>query len=74
MRTDPFASVKKLNGNQNELTITIVETYSDGSTITIAKKTFAIRNNAADTYQVGDYRVYVDTKGNVQIRACYFVY
>jgi hypothetical protein len=30
--------------------------------------TFTIANNAADTYQVGSYQVYVDTKGNTQVR------
>jgi len=32
-----------------------------------------INNNAAGTYQVGIYRVYVDTKGNTQIHECYIV-
>jgi len=67
------ASVKKLNGNKNELTITITGLYADGSTEEITTKTLEISNNAAGTYEVGDYTVYVDTKGNDQIRACYIV-
>ena len=68
----PAASVKKQSGNQNELTITVTELYADGSTNEITE-TFKISNNAAGTYAVGDYSVYVDTKGNDQIRACYIV-
>ena len=63
------AYVTKLNGNKNNLTISIREQYSDGSVITITE-TFSINNNAADIYTVGGYRVYVDTKGNDQIRDC----
>ena len=69
----PTAVVEKLNGNKNNLTITVTGTYADGSKKEVAKKTFSINNNAADTYEVGDYKVYVDTKGNTQIRACYLV-
>ena len=68
----PVASVKKLNGNKNDLTITVTETYEDG-TKEVFTKTFSINNNAADTYVVGPYKVYVDTKGNDQIRACNIV-
>ena len=66
------AWVKKLNGNKNELTIAVTETYSDGSAETITE-TFSINNNAAGSYRVGSYVVYVDTKGNDQIRQCYIV-
>ena len=68
----PIASVKQLNGNKNDLTITITEKLSDGTT-NVFSKTFSINNNAADTYTVGSYNVYVDTKGNTQIRACHIV-
>jgi len=68
----PSAYVTKLNGNKNNLTITITERYSDGVTKAI-KETFSINNNAAGSYTVGNYRVYVDTKGNDQIRECYIV-
>jgi len=63
----PSAFVTKLSGNKNDLTITITEEYSDGTTDTVTV-TFSIANNAADIYTVGAYRVYVDTKGNDQIR------
>jgi len=39
----------------------------------ILSKTISIDNNAAGTYDVHGYKVYVDTKGNDQIRALYFV-
>ncbi|MCL2767324.1 MAG: radical SAM protein, partial [Synergistaceae bacterium] len=65
----PFAVVEKLNGNKNNLTITIIEVYEKG--MVQIQETFSIANNAADTYPVGDYMVYVDTKGNDQIRECY---
>ncbi|MDR0461673.1 MAG: bacterial Ig-like domain-containing protein [Nitrososphaerota archaeon] len=68
----PMAEVTKLTGNKNDLTITLTEELSDG-TISTLTKTFNIANNAANTYTVGSYKVYVDTKGNTQIRACYLI-
>ena len=72
----PAASIVKLNGNKNELTIAITEVVTDGASEIVTNvytKTFSINNNAADTYTVNGYKVYVDTKGNDQIRACYIV-
>jgi hypothetical protein len=66
----PTAYVTQLNGNKNDLTITITEKLTDCTT-QIITETFSINNNAADTYAVGSYNVYVDTKGNTQVRACY---
>ncbi len=68
----PSATVEQLNGSRNKLTIKITEKLSDGSTNVISE-TFSISNNAADTYKVDSYRVYVDTKGNTQIRDCHIV-
>lgn len=70
LKLDAF--VTKLNGNKNDLTITIIETYTDGSEKMI-RETISINNNAAGTYRVQGYNVYVDTKGNTQIRALYIV-
>jgi hypothetical protein len=67
VRSQPSAFVTKLSGNQNRLTITVVETYSDGSTINVRHEQM-INNNAEGTYNVGGYRVFVNTKGNDQIR------
>ena len=67
------ASVKKLNGNKNDLTVKVTETFFlDGAAVFTrdVAKTFSINNNAADTYNVDGYKIYVDTKGNDQIRAC----
>ena len=69
---DVEAFVTKLNGNQNDLTITVTEKFLDGSENRIVV-TLKINNNAAGTYAVGDYKVYVDTKGNTQIRDCRIV-
>ena len=68
----PSAYVTKRNGNKNDLTVTVTVLYSDGTSEEITE-TFSIDNNAADTYTVGDYSVYVDTKGNDQIRECAIV-
>jgi hypothetical protein len=68
----PSAYVTQLNDNKNDLTITITEELADGTTNTLTE-TFSINNNAADIYTVGSYRVYVDTKGNTQIRDCRIV-
>ena len=69
---EPSAYVNKLNGNKNELVITVTEIYSDESTV-VFTESFMINNNAADIYNVGPYRVYVDTKGNDHVRECYIV-
>ena len=70
----PTATVEKLKGNQNRLTVIVTELYSDGSTEEAFTEEILISNNAADVYQVGPYKVYVDTKGNDQIRDCYIVW
>jgi len=72
-RVEPSAWVQQLQGNRNNLTITVVEHYANGEPV-VFEETFSINNNAAATYNVGNYRVYVDTKGNTQIRACYIVW
>jgi hypothetical protein len=69
----PEASVEKLTGNKNNLTIVLTEYYTNGHVKNITEKTFSINNNAADVYNVGGFKVYVDTKGNIQIRECYLV-
>lgn len=66
------AHVEWLNGPQNRLFITVTEALSDGSTRVIEWNGL-IQNNAAGTYAVGNYQVYVNTKGNTQIRECYIV-
>jgi len=66
----PTAVVDMLNGNMNLLTVTVTETFPLAPS-NIFELEFMIRNNAADYYEVGGYTVYVDTKGNTQIRACY---
>jgi hypothetical protein len=66
------AVVEKLNGNKNSLTIIVTELYHNHE-VEYKPITFTIDNNSAGTYVVGPYKVYVDTKGNTQIRACYVV-
>ena len=65
------AQVDKLNGNQNKLWITVTD--NSGS----KTESYMIANNATGMYPIetdeGYYTVYVDTKGNTQIRACYIV-
>jgi hypothetical protein len=64
--------VTKFADGKNDLTITVAELYSDGSE-NEAAETFSIYNNVADFYEVGEYTVYVNTKGNTQIREIYIV-
>jgi rhamnogalacturonan endolyase len=61
------ASVEKLRGPENDLTITVTEVDEDGG-LTPVSATVRVRNNAAGTYEVGPYQVYVDVKGNTQVR------
>jgi hypothetical protein len=75
----PYASVKQLTGNTNELTIIVTEFFADGTKHEVPA-IITIDNNASGTYTVGpcpqcqrSYRVYVDTKGNDQIRECRIV-
>jgi len=68
----PTASVRVIPGNTNELTVNVTELYSNG-TVEIITVTITIRNNAEGIYQVGPYRVFVDTKGNDQIRQIYII-
>jgi len=68
------ASVEQLKGNKNNLTVSVfvIEYSDDEKDIIISEyaETFLIDNNAADVYDVSGYKVYVDTKGNTQIRDC----
>ena len=66
----PSAWVNKLNGNKNELYIEVCEYYCNG-TVHVISQMFMIDNNAEGFYQVGPYKVFVNTKGNVQIREIY---
>jgi len=68
----PFAEIEKISGNQNKLLISIVEEYASGENAEF-KYAFIINNNAAGTYACGPYNVFVDSKGNTQIRECYIV-
>jgi hypothetical protein len=68
----PSAAVKKLSGNTNMLTITVTELYAGGEIGKFGAE-ISINNNSDGTFAVGPYKVYVDTKGNDQIRACYLV-
>ncbi|MCL2710022.1 MAG: hypothetical protein FWE95_03990 [Planctomycetaceae bacterium] len=63
--------VEQLNGNQNRLWITVLEVYEGFEFSTT--QSFMIANNSAGTYTVSKSKVYVDTKGNTQIRAAHIV-
>jgi uncharacterized repeat protein (TIGR02543 family) len=69
---NPYAAVTKCTGNTNVLNIMVIEDLSDG-TQRLFTNVFTIKNNSAGAYNAGGYLVYVDTKGNDQIRACYIV-
>lgn len=56
--------VERDNGNNNTLNISV------GGVI----YTFSIGNNSDAVYQVGDYKVHVETYGNDKIGAFYYVY
>jgi len=70
--TSVDAFVTQLKGNQNNLTVTVTE-FCNYGIVNVISETISINNNAAGVYNVGGYNVYVDTKGNDQIRACYIV-
>jgi len=62
------AYVTRLNGNQNELTITIYENFEHGFVNEITK-TFMIYNNSSGIFNLGHYDIYVSTQGNMRINA-----
>jgi len=64
------AFVVKLTGNQNMLIITVTEEQESETVINTEE--FLIDNNSEGIYAVDGYKAYIDTKGNTQIRACYF--
>jgi hypothetical protein len=72
IQAEVSAKVTKLNGNQNLLKIIVIEYFKNSAPKTISSE-IMINNNSAGIYEVGGYKVYVDTKGNTDIRACYFV-
>ncbi|MCL1801898.1 MAG: endo-1,4-beta-xylanase, partial [Promicromonosporaceae bacterium] len=63
----PTAVVERLSGNQNRLIVTVTELLSDG-TSRVSTESLLINNNASVTVVVGEYRVFVNTQGNTQIR------
>jgi len=63
------AVVTKLNGNQNGLTITVM--FEDEI---VAEDYILINNNSAGEFEVGGYKVYVSTFGNVKIDHCFLTY
>jgi hypothetical protein len=63
------AFVTKTTGRTNLLTGIVTEKFKDGSTNVISA-TFIIENNSEGTFKIGGYKVYVNTKGNDQIREC----
>ena len=63
----PSARVTQLNGNTNDLHVTVTRVYSRGPLVEITE-TFNIRNNASGNFTVDGTTVFVNTQGNTQIR------
>jgi len=70
VETVPEASVKVVAGNRNLLTVKVTEVNYFGDERELVEE-FSIPNNASGFYQVGSYSVFVNTKGNDQIREVY---
>jgi hypothetical protein len=75
----PFATVEPYMGNQSKLTVTVTEFFPDGTEHKITAN-LIIENDARGIYTVGpcsmcgkSYTVYVDVKGNDQVRVCRMV-
>ena len=66
------ASVVKLNGSKNELTITVTGYYG-GTAYELVTEKVLIDNNSAGTYAAGPFKVFVDTKGNTQVRDIFII-
>ena len=65
----PTAYVIKTTGNTNQLFITISEYYPNN---VVKSETYQIiaKNNDATVYKAGKYNVYVNVKGNTDVREC----
>ena len=61
------ASVTRLQGNQNDLQLTLTKELTGGYTFETTE-TFRINNNASGTFRIGNRDVFVNTQGNTQIR------
>ena len=77
---DASAVVSKLNSSKNNLTVTVVEDFDDGS-FNVYEEVFQISNgqggnsqggSITGTYVVGAYKVYVEVKDN-KVRNVYIV-
>jgi len=71
-----YAGVVVIPGNQNMLYLSVTEVFCNGTVNVILPNVEGfiwISNNAIGTYKVGPYNVYVNTKGNDQIRELYLV-
>ena len=66
------AYVTQHSGPTNDLTITLTVEFDNG-TSQQEVQTFTIDNNADGIYQVGDFQVFVSTRGNIQIRQIFMV-
>lgn len=66
----PEASVKVVPGASNLLTVKVTEVNYFGDEKELVEE-FSIPNNASGFFQVGSYSVFVNTKGNDQIRQIY---
>ena len=61
------AFITRLNGNQNDLTITVTEYFEDGG-INKLTDTFRIDNNGSGLFIIGNYEIFINTQGNDRIR------
>jgi hypothetical protein len=68
----PFATVYRLNGNQNQLTVTVTLLFSDKSEEVI-EETILIDNNSDVIVEVGDFEVFISRRGNDQIREIFII-
>jgi hypothetical protein len=59
------AVVRKLGGNMNEVTITVIDAYYGE-----IAATYGIANNGSGTFRVGPYLVFVSTSGNTSVTEC----
>ncbi|MDQ0615367.1 lysophospholipase L1-like esterase [Microbacterium sp. W4I4] len=63
----PSAQVEKLRGSKNRLTVTVTETRESGAVEKLTDR-FEIAKNSTGTFDVGEYRVHIKTKGNTRVQ------
>ncbi|MFF4253957.1 ABC transporter substrate-binding protein [Streptomyces sp. NPDC001663] len=72
-KATPIASLQALDDGRTKLTVTVTETYADGSTTTYTTKQTLTGSGAGIHSVGGEYRVFVDVVSSGEVAGCSLV-